>query len=64
MSTYKTVWGLYQLNRTAGYGISDMFDTYEQALNAQYVSSFIETYIEKQTYELEEDSSHDCSDDE
>jgi len=64
MSKFKTVWILYQYNRSAQYGISLAYETEQEAIYAQMLSSFIETYVLEQTYELEEDSSHDCGDDE
>jgi len=51
---WKTVWVLYQFNRSAQYGSSHVFETFEEAKSAEYTSSFIETYIIKQTYELED----------
>lgn len=61
----KTVWGLYHINRARTEGHSDFFETYEDALNAMiYTPSEGTPYILKQTYEVEEDGSHGCGDDE
>lgn len=63
---YKTVWGLYYINASRTEGYSDFFDTYEEALNARnYAPQVGLCYVLKHTYyNLEEDSHHDCGDDE
>lgn len=65
MSNLKTVWGLYHINDARTEGLSDFFDTYEQALNAviTYSPRYL-YYILEQTYELEELESHEFGDDE
>lgn len=61
---YKEGWILSQTHRAQGWGTTEAFDTYEQALNASYVGDpNIEVTITKYRYQLEEDSSLNTGED-
>ena len=62
---YKKGWILYHTNRVEGWGSSQVFDSYEHALQAVYNHPNVEHKILSYRYQLEEDSSlNDCGDNE
>ena len=65
----KTVHMLYTVNREIGKGYSYAFDTHDEAeKHLEQLHPMLgrdwDRYILEQSYELEEDSHHDCGDDE
>lgn len=66
MSKFKTVYMVYYISRVMQRGTSSSFDTCEEATwySKQFLTPEWESHVVEQTYELEEDSHHDCGDDE
>lgn len=60
---FRTVYGVYAISPDRTEGFSKFFPTHQLAQSEAF-QHWWETRIEEQIYELEEDSSHDCGDDE
>lgn len=65
VSRFKTVYGVYWVSPFRMDGGSEFYGTRTDAVKAlASIPDGWESRVEKQTYELEKDSHHDCGDDE
>lgn len=65
MSKFLTVYMVYELDRELSIGFSYCYGMEDNAINHMiYTPDNFEVWYIPQTYELEEDSQHDCGDDE
>lgn len=63
MSQFVTLYGVYWISPSRTQGGSEFFETQEEAERSAAIGG-LETRIQKQTYEIDDDGHHDCGDDE